>query len=89
MYPTHSSASFDNELTHAGYKHVPVSYLVCEGDGTVTVNAQKEMIQLVESVTGNKVDVTTIKSGHVPIFSAPQDVVAWVVRLVEMNSPGR
>ena len=31
-FPKHSAVSFTNELTHAGYEDIPVSYLLCEED---------------------------------------------------------
>ena len=62
-YPTHSSASFADESTHAGYKHVPISYPICEEDESVSANAQREMTQMVEKESRNKVNVTSIQAG--------------------------
>ncbi len=81
-FPTHSYASFTGELTHAGYREVPVSYLICEGDMLISAIAAREAIELIERESGNKVDVMTIKADHCPTASAPQDVVDWFVPLV-------
>jgi hypothetical protein len=79
----HSSASFGNELTHAGYKDVPVSYLFCENDKCVPPEVQQKAIDNIEEASGNKVDVTRINTGHCPTVSAPEKVVDWFVGLAE------
>lgn len=74
----HSSASFANELTYAGYKDVPVSYLLCEDDLVVPAKNQREEIALIEKESGNMVDVTSIKAGHCPNVSMPETVINWI-----------
>ncbi|KAI1458314.1 alpha/beta-hydrolase [Annulohypoxylon moriforme] len=78
-FQLHSSISFTNELTHAGYIDVPVSYLLCEEDLCIPAQVQKAGIKMIEKVTGNKVDVTYVKAGHCPSISAPEKVVDWIV----------
>lgn len=79
----HSAVSFANDLTYAGYKDVPVSYLFCENDKCVPPFVQQRAIDNVERATGKKVDVTRIPTDHVPTVSAPGKVVDWFVALVE------
>lgn len=79
MFPRHSAVSFTNELTYAGYKNIPVSYLFCEEDLCILPSIQKAGIDLIENVSGKNVDVTSIKAGHVPIASVPQVVIDWVL----------
>ena len=79
----HSSATFTNELTHAGYKDIPVSYLFCEEDKCIPPKNQRIGIDLIERVSGSKVEVTSIKTDHVPNVSAPQLVVDWIVGVAE------
>ena len=76
-FPRHSGPSFADELTYAGYKDVPVSYLLCEEDICIPAKNQQTGIDLIEKVSGKKVDVTSIKAGHVPIVSALDKVVDW------------
>lgn len=76
----HSAASFASPLTYAGYKDVPVSYLVCENDNSIVVGTQRAQIEMIERESGNKVDVTTISAGHAPTQSDPQVVIDWVLR---------
>lgn len=79
----HSAVSFANELTYAGYKDVPVSYLFCEEDLCVPPTAQQKGIDAIEKASGRKVDVTRIKSDHCPNVSHPQEVIDWFVGMVE------
>lgn len=79
----HSSTSFTNPLTYAGYKDVAVSYLLCEKDNSIPHESQTDMIELVERESGNKVDVTRIQAGHAPNLTAFKDVVNWIVGMSE------
>lgn len=78
-FPKHSAVSFGNELTYAGYKDIPVSYLLCEEDLCIPAKNQKDGIALIEKVSGNKVDVTSIKAGHCPNATAIDKVIAWIL----------
>jgi hypothetical protein len=80
-FPRHSAVSFGSELTHAGYKDIPVSWLLCEEDLCVPEKNQRETIGLIERVSGKEVDVTSIKTGHCPPASAPQKVVDWILEV--------
>ncbi|KAI1384589.1 alpha/beta-hydrolase [Hypoxylon trugodes] len=79
-FEVHSAVSFTNELTHAGYKDAPVSYLLCEEDETILPKFQRLGIDTIERESGNKVDVTSIKAGHCPTVTKPQEVVDWILR---------
>jgi hypothetical protein len=78
-FDRHSSASFASPLTHAGYKDVPVSYLVCENDLCIPVQIQKDEIAMIEKETGGTVDVTSIQADHIPPAGKPQSVVDWIL----------
>ena len=80
-FSRHSSVSVTGELTHAGYKDIPVSYLVCENDRCLPPKFQRSLIERIESVSGTKVDVTSIQAGHCPPVSAPQKVVDWILAM--------
>ncbi|KAI1413717.1 alpha/beta-hydrolase [Hypoxylon sp. FL1857] len=79
-FQVHSPVSFSNELTHAGYKDVPVSYLFCEEDRCVTPQVQRDGIEIIEKESGRKVDVTSVKAGHCPTITVPEKVIGWIVR---------
>ncbi|KAJ4318650.1 hypothetical protein N0V84_006738 [Fusarium piperis] len=82
----HSSTSFANTLTYAGFKDVPVSYLVCENDKTISPQVQRAGIDMIEQESGNKVDVTTINADHVPPVSSLVEVVDWIIGVAERTS---
>ncbi|EMR68671.1 hypothetical protein UCREL1_4317 [Eutypa lata UCREL1] len=79
----HSAASFASPLTYAGYKDVPVSYLLCEEDRAIPAAVQKAGIELIERESGRPVDVTSIKTGHCPTLSAPKETEGWIFKVLE------
>ena len=82
-FPRHSAVSFAGELTHAGYKDIPVSWLLCEEDLCIIPKKQRASIELIEWVSGKKVDVTAVKNGHCPQESAPQKVLDWILEFAK------
>lgn len=80
-----SAVSFTSPLTYAGYKDVPVSYLLCEGDRIIIPRAQREGIELIEKESGRKVDVYTTQAGHCPNFTAMGEVVEWVLHMARLH----
>ena len=79
----HSSTSFANPLTYAGFKDVPVSYLLCENDRAISPLVQRAGIEMIEKESGNKVDVTSIPGDHVAPLSSKTEVVDWIVDVAE------
>ena len=65
--PQHSAASFGSQLTHEGYKDIPVSYLICESDDCVLPEIQRAGIERIEKASGKKVDVASISADHCPL----------------------
>ncbi|EEU44954.1 uncharacterized protein NECHADRAFT_105405 [Fusarium vanettenii 77-13-4] len=82
----HSSTSFANPLTYAGFKDVPVSYLLCENDRAISPQVQRAGIDMIEKESGNKVDVTSIPGDHVAPLSSKTEVVDWIVGVAERMS---
>lgn len=78
-FSQHSSVSFMGELTYAGYMDVAVSYMLCEEDLCIPPKSQREGIDMIEKLSGKKVDVTSIIAGHIPNESQPQAVIDWIV----------
>ncbi|POS77082.1 hypothetical protein DHEL01_v204519 [Diaporthe helianthi] len=79
-----SAVSFGDPLTYAGYKDVPVSYLICEEDLVILAGNQKRMVDLIEQ-GGRKVDVTSIPAGHTPNITATQAVVEWITHVANKD----
>ena len=74
-----SARSFADELTYAGYKEIPVSYLLAAKDKAGPPEFQREMIAMVEDASGNKVDVASIDSGHMMNASAEKETTQWLL----------
>ncbi len=84
-FAKHSAASLATPLTYAGYRDVPVSYLVCEEDRLIPARAQRAGIGMVERESGNGVEVASLAgAGHVPMASRPQEVIDWIVHVAEL-----
>ncbi|KAI0179473.1 alpha/beta-hydrolase [Hypoxylon sp. FL1284] len=82
----HSAACFTSNLTYEGYKDVPVSYLVSEGDLSIAPATQKSQIEMIEQVSGRKVDVSSVDAGHVPSISQPQQVIDLILGVAQKSS---
>jgi len=80
-FTRHSAIGFAGELTHAGYKNIPVSYLLCEDDLVIPFKNQRDGVELVVKESEKKVGVMPIKAGHFPMVSQPQKVVDWILNL--------
>jgi pimeloyl-ACP methyl ester carboxylesterase len=76
--PHHSAISFQNESTQASYKDIPVTYIFCERDLIVSPELQQKYIDTIEEVSGRKVDVRRIDSGHCPNWSKPEELLGLI-----------
>lgn len=85
-FAKHSARSFGDQLTHAGYKDIPVSYLLCEEDLAGPPDFQREMIAMIEETSGRKVDVTSIKADHCPNLSAETETIDWVLKVAKRET---
>ncbi|KAH9896243.1 Alpha/beta hydrolase fold-1 [Xylariomycetidae sp. FL2044] len=81
----HSSVALMDPCRYAGWKDLPVSYLVCENDHTVTLENQTTLIDMVERETGRNVDVMRIASGHAPNITEPQLMLDWILKLAKFS----
>ncbi|EXJ69546.1 uncharacterized protein A1O5_07582 [Cladophialophora psammophila CBS 110553] len=82
----HSAVSFAGEITHAGYKHVPVSYIVCENDMIIPPEMQRGYIEKIQRESGRDVDVHTLNTGHAPNTTAPDQLANVIVRIAAAAS---
>jgi hypothetical protein len=81
----HSSGSFDGKLTYPAYKHIPVTYLVCEGDKVITPDLQRQMVEVARKEEKADIDVMFCSAGHGVNISMPEAVVE-VIRKVAGES---
>lgn len=86
MSTRHSGSTFPASLSHAGFKDVPVSYLLCTKDLAQEPELQRASIAMMERQIGGKVDVTEIESGHAPNASRPKEVADWIISITERSA---
>jgi hypothetical protein len=65
-----------NKSVYAAWKHIPSSYLMCEGDRVLSMTLQEEMAAL----PGGRCDVTTIDTGHLPFLARSETAVGFIMR---------
>ena len=66
--PHHSLLSFQDELTYAGYKDIPTTYIHTEQDVTVPTQGQYAMVE----GAGVSIRQLKLQSGHCPNISQPE-----------------
>jgi hypothetical protein len=74
----HSTPSFKEKLTYAGYNDVEVHYIVCEQDGTIPAVAQYAMIEMIKTSSQRDVSVHKLQSGHVPVITQTENTAKMV-----------
>lgn len=82
----HLGSTFPASLSHAGFKDVPVLYLLCTKDLAQEPELQRASIAMMERQIGGKVDVTEIESGHAPNASWPKEVADWIISITERSA---
>lgn len=82
----HSVASYDSPLAYPGYRDVDVSYIVCDDDLVIPLQAQEQMIEFLKHDTGKPVDVYHVKAGHAPHAAEPVLMVDAIRKTVGGHS---
>ncbi|KAK3116867.1 hypothetical protein LTR53_002307 [Teratosphaeriaceae sp. CCFEE 6253] len=78
QFSYHSTESFSNVLTYAGYRYIPSAYIICDKDVVLPPAFQKGRVELVEKASGNAVKVLHCDSGHCPNLSKPDHVALLI-----------
>ncbi|QPC59561.1 hypothetical protein HYE67_001792 [Fusarium culmorum] len=81
--PQHSTASYRDQLTYAGYQDAEVHYIICEQDKLVVPEYQFGMLELLKGMTNGKVGVHKIQSGHAPHLNQPDNLTKIIRQIVE------
>ena len=81
---------FHSVVTVEPWLKIPSSYLVCENDNALPVQAQEGMMAYAKEKSGEKAfdHVERCMSGHSPFLSMPGTVVEYLERAAGMVSPG-
>ncbi|GAD96254.1 hypothetical protein FG03116.1 [Paecilomyces variotii No. 5] len=80
--PHHSAVSFSGLLTHAGYKWVPVVYILCEKDKVVPPEYQRGFIEVLREGTNKPVPTISLDSNHCPNISMPEELANVVQKAI-------
>jgi hypothetical protein len=81
----HSNLSFKSQITHSGWKDVPVSWILTELDFIISPDVQRGYIETIERETGRKVDLHIMATGHSPTATKPEEVAAILLKIVQMH----
>ncbi|KAK7044421.1 AB hydrolase-1 domain-containing protein [Favolaschia claudopus] len=78
----HVAASFEQPITYAPYKDIPISFLICEDEKLIVPELQKKMIAAMESdmPEGKTVDRHPVQADHGIHLSQPKAMAAVVRR---------
>ncbi|KAH8756012.1 Alpha/beta hydrolase fold-1 [Diaporthe sp. PMI_573] len=72
---SHTSAPvFDGKTDYEPWHHMPCTYIFCEDDKAITLDAQKKMAAFM----GIELTTFSIKSSHSPFLSVPDKVVEGI-----------
>ncbi|KAH6669171.1 Alpha/Beta hydrolase protein [Plectosphaerella plurivora] len=70
-----STQSLLDPLTHAGYRYIPVTYMVLDDDATLPQVLQESYVGVIEATSGQVVDVVHYPSDHFPSVTRPEAVI--------------
>lgn len=71
-----AKGAFESKQTYAAWKHIDSTYIVCEYDLAIPMQAQLEMA----NQSGSKCIIVYLKAGHSPFLSMPQQTVNLIRR---------
>ena len=83
QFSHHSTRSFQNKLTYAGYRYIPSAFIMCDRDVVLPPSFQKSRVELLERECGTDVKVVHCNSGHCPNLSMPEAVAALVQEVLK------
>lgn len=79
---SHSTASFKEKLTYAGYNDVNVHYIICEKDKIIPAEVQMGMVEMIKASSGRDVQVHKLDCDHAPIVSRTEDLSAILEKVL-------
>lgn len=78
----HPSTAQGTPVEHEAWRDIPLAYIYCELDAALPIFHQKHMVERVEK-QGKTVLTFSLKSGHSPFLSMPDEVVKAVQQVDE------
>jgi pimeloyl-ACP methyl ester carboxylesterase len=79
MLKPHSYRTFASRVTYPGWQYVPSTYLLCEKDEAIPIQAQKGMVEGAQQA-GADMKVETVDASHSPFMSMPEEVARSIRR---------
>jgi len=74
-----SLAAFWSTTTHAAWRHIPTTYVLCTADVPTTVAAAQYLVDSAKASGDHKIDnVIKVDAGHSPFISKPE----WTARVL-------
>jgi hypothetical protein len=81
-----SLAAFWCTTTHAAWRHIPTTYVLCTSDVPTTVAAARYLIDTARVTGEHKIDnVIEIDTGHSPFLSMPEWMADVLVEEAERS----
>lgn len=75
-----SAKVFTDPVTYDAYRHIPVSYILCERDAVLLPDWQMGRIEFLKKARADgKVDVVRFDTGHCPNISKPEATARKVI----------
>ena len=71
---SHPAEGWNGTITHAGWQHVPSTYIVCTQDAVIPEAMQRQMAGATASKIGE------ITAGHMPHVSKPKELASMIDR---------
>lgn len=75
----HSLPTLVSPVTYAAWRHIPVTYLLCEADNALPLPMQEAMVETAKAA-GVDIAVDRCEAGHSPFLSVPEVVVGLLRR---------
>lgn len=74
----HAKGPFSSKVTYAAWKHIQSTYIICEKDNAIPVEAQEEMTKQ----GGNKFTVVRLDASHSPFLSKLDETVTLIRKAI-------
>lgn len=77
----HSWPTFSSQLTFAPWKTIPSTYILCEKDQAILIEAQEAMVAGARQAAPDSFDVVErCSAGHSPFLSMPDKLTEYLKR---------
>lgn len=76
-----SFGAFWSTTTHAAWRHIPTTYILCKGDKPTTVVAAQYLVDSAQASRPHRIDsVIKVDAGHSPFISKPEWTAETIIQ---------